>query len=389
MRLTRTRLLVAGAVATLGVVGAVAFRPKPIDVETGRAAQAPLRVTIDEEGETRVRDRYAITAPVTGRLERIPLKDGDEVRSGQIVARIAPLPLDVQTTAQAEARLAGAEALRREAEARVAQARRMVEDARRSDTRSERLIAAGAVAERDREQAALALRNAEDELNAAAARASAANAEVRAARAALLGTDVLNDATIVPVRSPVRGRLLRVPDRSERIVAAGTPILEIGDARGLEIVIDVLSTDAVAIAPGAEVDIANWGGERLLRGCVRTVGPAGFTRISALGVDEQRVNVVIDLVEPAPELGDGFRVEARIVVWEADSALTVPASAVVRDAAGWSVFVVRDGRAKRQRVEVGHRTGAAVEIREGLTSGMQVILFPSDQVADGVRVRVR
>ena len=389
MRVTRKRLLIAGTLVTAGLVGFIAFRPKPIDVETARATSGPMRVTVDEEGETRVRDRYTITAPVSGRLERIPLTEGAEVHLRQVVARIAPLPLDAQTTEQARARLLGAEALRREAESRVTQARRVVEDAQRSDVRSERLTTAGAVAERDREQAALALRVAEDDLLAATARATAAEAEVRAARAALLSTGVATDASIVPVRSPVRGRVLRVPDRSERVVPAGTPILELGDARALEIVIDVLSTDAVSIVAGAEVDIANWGGDRVLRGCVRTVGPAGFTRVSALGVDEQRVNVVIDLMEPPLALGDGFRVEARIVVWEADSVLTVPASAVVRDADGWSVFTVRDERALRQRVEIGHRAGGTAEVRSGLVKGTEVILFPSDQIADGVRVRAR
>ena len=389
MRITRKRLLIAGGAVTVGLVGFIAFRPKPVDVETARVTSGPLRVTVDEEGETRVRNRYTITAPVTGRLERIPLTEGAEVNLRQVVARIAPLPMDAQATEQVRARVIGAEALRREAESRVAQAQRVVEDARRSDTRSASLTAAGAVAERDREQAALALRVAEDDLHAATARATAAAAEVRAARAALRSTDVATEATIVPVRSPVRGRVLRVPDQSERIVAAGTPILELGDARALEIVIDVLSTDAVDIVPGAEVDIANWGGDRVLRGCVRTVGPAGFTRVSALGVDEQRVNVIIDLMEPPLTLGDGFRVEARIVVWEADNVLAVPASAVVREPDGWSVFTVRDGRAARQRVEIGHRAGGAAEVRSGLAEGTRVILFPSDQIASGVRVRAR
>ncbi len=389
MRITRKRSIIAASIVTLGIIGGFAIRPKPIEVETANVTRGSLRVTVDEEGETRLRDRYAITAPVTGRLERIALAEGDEVRPGRVVARIAPLPLDAPTLAQAQARLLGAEALQREADSRVSQARRMVEDAARSEARVIRLTAAGALAERDREQAALSLRVAEDNLHAAVAHASAAAAEVRAARATLPAPAPSSDATIIPVRSPVAGRVLRVPERSERVVAAGTPILEIGDARALEVVIDVLSTDAVGIAPGAVAEIANWGGDGSLEGCVRTVGPAGFTRISALGVEEQRVNVVIDLVDSPLSLGDGFRVEARVVVWEGENVLTVPSSAVMRDADGWSVFIVRDGRAMRQRVGIGHRTGAAVEVRTGLADNAQVILFPSDQIRNAVRVRAR
>lgn len=389
MKPTR-RQIVIGVVAVAAVgTGWLAFRPKSVEVETAVATLGSFRVTVDEDGETRVQDRYIVTAPVTGRLERIALREGAEVRPRQVVARIAPVPLDAQAATQAQARLVGAQAMAREAAARVAQARRMVEDARLSDLRTARLTAAGAIAERDREQAALSLRIAEDELRAALARSSAAASEVQAARATLLSVGPAGEAAAVHVTSPVAGRVLAVPDRSERIIAAGTPILEIGDASALEIVIDVLSTDAVEIVPGAEVEIAEWGGERALAGRVRTVGPAGFTRVSALGVEEQRVNVVIDLVEPMPSLGDGFRVEARVVVWAADSVLTVPASAVVRDPDGWTVFTVVNGRAQAARVEIGHRTSGSVEIVSGVQEGTRVILFPSDQIVDGVRVRRR
>lgn len=389
MKLTRRHFVIGAVAVAAAGTGWLAFRPKAVEVETSVATLGPFRVTVDEDGETRVQDRYVVTAPVAGRLERIALREGAEVSPRQVVARIAPVPLDAQAATQAQARLVGAQAMGREAAARVAQAQRMVEDARLSEVRTARLTAAGAVAERDREQAALSLRIAEDELRAALARSSAAASEVQAARATLLSVGAAGEGATVRVTSPVAGRVLAVPDRSERVVAAGTPILEIGDASALEIVIDVLSTDAVEIVPGAEVEIAEWGGERVLAGRVRTVGPAGFTRISALGVEEQRVNVVIDLVEPMPSLGDGFRVEARVVVWAADSVLTVPASAVVRDPVGWTVFTVVNGRAGAARVEIGHRTSGRVEIVSGVQEGTRVILFPSDQIADGVRVRRR
>jgi HlyD family secretion protein len=191
------------------------------------------------------------------------------------------------------------------------------------------------------------------------------------------------------VRSPTTGRILRVPDASERIVAAGTPVAELGDPCDLEVVVDVLSTDAVRVVPGAPVELVAWGGEEALGGRVRQVEPSAVTRVSALGVDEQRVNVIVDLVDTPPALGDGFRLDARIVVWQADRVLLVPASAVFRTGSGWSAFVVADGRAQLRQVRVGHRSDAAVEVLEGLAEGDRVVLFPSDRLQSGLRVRAR
>jgi HlyD family secretion protein len=192
---------------------------------------------------------------------------------------------------------------------------------------------------------------------------------------------------VLPIRAPAAGRVLRVLERNERVVAAATPLLELGDARTLEIVIDVLSSDAPRVRPGQRVRIERWGGDGALAGVVRTVEPAGFTRVSPLGVEEQRVNVIIDPIDPPPTLGDGYRVEGRIVIWEGARVLTVPPSALVRDASGWSVFVVEQGRARRRTVNVGHWSDAGVEILGGLAEGATVVAFPSDRVTDGVRVR--
>jgi HlyD family secretion protein len=333
-----------------------------------------------------VRNRFVIAAPVAGRLERIVLREGDNVSRGQTVAWIAPLPLDSVSRQAATARLNSAEALRAEAASRVDQARVALDQARNSDHRRAALLAAGAISPELREQAAAEMRSAEKDLAAALSRAVAANADVAAARAALLpsGSDGKHS---VPVRAPASGRVLRVPEPSERVIAASTPIMELADAAALEVISDVLSSDAVRIHPGDAVDIVEWGGDQPLTGRVRSIEPSAFTRVSALGVDEQRVNVLVDLVNPPASLGDGFRVEIRATVWESGDVLTVPSSALFQRNGSWSVFIVQNGRAVLRPVNIGHRASALVEITGGLNVGEQVILFPSDKVDAGTRVR--
>jgi HlyD family secretion protein len=381
-------------VATVALVGLalVAFvaylmRPKMLDVETGTVIRRPLRETIDAEGKTRVRDRFVIAAPVTGHLQRLAVREGAPIARSQVVAWIAPLPLDEATRRQAEARVASAVALAAEANSRVAQARGAADQARRVLHRREALLAAGAVSAESREQLAVESRARDQELAAAEARSRGLLAEVDAARAALVGADSSRGA-LIPIRSPVRGSVLRIPEISERVTVAGAPVLELGDATAIEVVADVLSTDAVRICSGQEVEIIEWGGELPLHGRVRSVEPSAFTKVSALGVDEQRVNVIVDVLGVPPTLGDGFRVETRILVWDASAVLTVPASALVQRANGeWTVFVVDRGRAREREVRIGHRTSGAVEVTAGLPSGAEVVLFPSDNIRDGVRVR--
>jgi HlyD family secretion protein len=232
-------------------------------------------------------------------------------------------------------------------------------------------------------------RAAKDNLAAAESRARAAAAELKGARAALLPVTSAGVQASVPVRSPTSGHILRIPDQSERVIPAGAPILELGDASAMEVVVDVLSTDAVRLRSGDDVEIVEWGGDQPIRGRVRSIEPAAFTRVSALGVDEQRVNVVVDLPERPQTLGDGFRVEARMTVWQSPSVLTAPASSVFQRGDQWSVFAVDHGRARLRSIEIGHRTGASVEIVTGLAAGTEVVLFPSDKIEDGVRVRSR
>jgi HlyD family secretion protein len=396
-RIRRQLVIGAGAAAALAVAYAL-FRADPVPVDVAPVERKALRVTVDEEGETRVRDRFVITAPTAGRVLRSELEAGDTVEPGAPVALIEPLPLDPRTLAGARARLEAAEATRRAARAQVALTRAALEQARRSAARAEQLREAGTVSDEAYELAKLEETRRGQEHAAARFAADAADHDAEAARAALLAAQ---DASApkpraggpedsnarIEVRSPVAGRVLRMLEESERIVAAGTPLLEIGDPRSLELVIDVLSTDAVRIPAGAAVLVEQWGGEDALAARVRRVEPSGFTKVSALGVEEQRVNVIADLALPNPALGDGYRFEARIVVWEGEDVLQVPASALFRHAGAWSVFVVEGGRVRRREVVVGRRGGLAAEIQEGLSPGENVVLYPSDQLADGVRVR--
>ena len=386
MRITRRRTIVIAA-GVLGLAGvAWAMRPDPVTVETAVAARGPLRVTVDAEGRTQVQDRYVVVTPVAGRVRRIALEEGEAVVPGQVVATIAPLPLDAQAREQAEARLRAARALQLEARARADQAREAEALERRTRERREALYAAGAVSAEERDRAVLAHASRLDDLAAAEARLSATAAEIAAARALLVS---VGEGGLVTVRSPCRGRVLRVSERSERVVAAGTPLLELGDARALEVVADVLSSDAVAMRPGQLVEIGEWGGAAPLRGTVRIIEPSAFTRVSALGVDEQRVKVRIAIATAPAALGDNFRVETRTTVWEGADVLTVPGSAVFQTAEGWRVFVVRDGRARLRAVQTGRHDAASTEIVSGIEAGERVVLFPSDEVRDGVRVRAR
>ena len=386
MRINRAFLIWAGGAALASVVGWMALRERPLEVDIGAVRRGPLQVTVDAEGKTRVRDRYVVTAPVTGRLERIDLPEGAYVRAGDVMARIAPVPLDAQAVRQATARLAGTQSLARDAETRVRQARATLEQERRAAGRVDRLVRAGAIAERELEDAQLTVRLREEDLAAAEARSRAAVAEVDQARAALIALGDGQPNTRVLVRAPADGCVLRVPERSERVVAAGTPILEVGDPSALELVVDVLSSDASRVRPGAIAMVDNWGDGESLTGRVRRVEPAAFTRVSALGVEEQRVNVVIDLPRLPPGLSDGYRVETRIEVWQGTDVTIVPISALFRQERDWAVFLVRGGRAKLARVQIGEQNATGAEVLDGLRPGDEVILFPSDQLETGRRV---
>jgi HlyD family secretion protein len=359
----------------------------PIDV--GRADRGPVVVTVDEEGKTRVKDRFVVSAPVAGRLSRLEVHEGDALARGDIVARLDPLPLDARTRAELSARHESTRAAERAAGAREQQTAAAAEQAKRNRARVEQLAKKGVMAPEEREQAELAETVRVRELEAARLVARAASFEAAAAKAALLAAESGRGEALTVVRSPVAGRVLKVVEESERAVVAGTPLLEVGDPSRLEIVLDVLSREAVRVRPGARMWIEEWGGGQALPGAVRLVEPSAFTKLSALGVEEQRVHVVGDLADAPAALGDGFRVEARIVVAEVKDVLRAPASALFRKGDSWAVFASVKGRARPRLVETGLANRTHVEIRRGLTEGEAVVLHPGDRVADGVRVRAR
>jgi HlyD family secretion protein len=359
-----------------------------------------LQVTVDEEGETRVRQRFVVAVPATGRLLRIDLDEGDRVEPGEVVARVVPVPLDPRDRAAAEARLQAAEDAKRGASARARLADAALVQAERELTRAERLREAGATSDEALERIRLDRTRAMREREAARFAENAADHEVEATRAVLMAARTgrsdspsaedpcATPGACIEVRAPIAGHVLRVHEESERVLLGGTPLLELGDPDAIEVVVDVLSGDAVKIRPGAELWVEDWGGDAPLRATVRRVEPSGFTKVSALGVEEQRVNVIGDFVDPPDGLGDGYRVEARIVVWQADDVLRVPSSALFRRGEGWAVFVVDGGRAHRRDVAVGVRGPFEAEVKDGLAEGAPVVLHPSDRLDDGVRVRV-
>lgn len=375
-------------VAALAILALLvwAFIPEPLLVETAAAARGPLQVTIDEDGEIRAHDRYVIAAPVAGRLMRIDRREGDKVAAEQIVARIAPQPLTVREREEQVARVAAAEALQREAEERLRRAQSDYEQAGRERARVERLVRENFVSPQAAEQARISETTKQNDVEATRFHARSAAADVRAARAVLRVTAA---SPLVEVRAPVAGAVLRINDRSERIVAAGAPLLTLGDPTRYEVVLDVLSTDAVKVTPGMTMLVENWGGGRTLRARVRVVEPGAFTKVSALGVEEQRVNIVADLIDPPGPLGDAYRVEGRIVIWEAADVLKVPASSLFRDGEGWAVFVVEEGRAHRRSVGVGQRNAVEAEIVKGLDTGSVVVRHPSNKLEEGMRVVVK
>jgi len=373
------------ALAALALI-ALLFRPEPLRVDIGQVQKGAMQVTVDEQGETRAHDRFVVTAPVAGRLTRIELHDGDAVQKNQVVAQIAPLPLSVQERSEQAARIAAAQSRQREAEELVRHAQEDLEQAKRESRRVERLVRDGFVSGQAAEQARNAEITSANEMAAARFRAKSATAEVRLAESGLIAVRNGNGA-LFKVRSPVAGRILRIPDPSERVVAAGAPLLTVGDLSKLEIVIELLSSEAVKVKPGMTVILDGWGGNQSLRAKVQRVEPYAFTKVSALGIEEKRTNVVADFVDAPQALGDGYRVNAHIVVWAADEVTKVPASALFRCADAWCAFAVESGRAKRRGVKIGRSNAQEAEVLEGLKPGETVIRHPANQIEEGARVK--
>lgn len=376
----------------LAIVAAVVygFMPKPVEVDTAAVARGPLQITVDEEGRTRVKDRFTVFAPNAGRMERITLKAGDAIGADGPVARMTalpPPPLDSRTRAQA---LANVE----QARAALSQAGEQVKAARAEADYAEKEV-------KNLQQLLAGKNTSQDSVDAAVARSQAAKAALASAEfgeaAARFGLDAANAALIedstpgrlIEVKSPVAGRILRVIRDSEGPVSPGEPLVEVGDPATLEIVADMLSRDAVRIKEGMKARLERWGGRDALPAKVRLVEPFGFTKISALGVEEQRVNVILDFAGSTGGLGDGYRVEVRVILEESINVLKVAAGAVFATTDGPAVFALEDGKAARRIVKTGRRNGLEVEIIEGLAEGALVILHPPDAVKDGIAIVAR
>jgi HlyD family secretion protein len=393
-RLRRVALLLV-AIAVAGAVAKV-WMPAPVAVEISEVKRGPMRVSVDEEGFTRVQDRYVVSAPVMGNLARIELHVGDVVQPGMVVARMVPLEsplLDARSRAEAEARVAAAEASRKQSYAGMERMRSALAFAEKEAARLRGLKASGAAAPNQVERAELEERSLREDLASAEFGAAVADHNLQMSQATLGRLGKTRDRTHadqLDLTSPVKGRILRVLQQSEGVVQPSTPLLEIGDPAGLEIVVGVLTSDATQIEPGAKVEIERWGGENPLPAHVRLIEPSAFSKVSALGVQEQRVNVLIDLDAPHAEwmrLGDQYRVEARIAVWESKDTIYVPASAVFRRADSWAVFRVQDSRVKVAPFDAGRRNPEQVQVKGGLQVGDKVVTHPSDRLADGMEVQ--
>ena len=395
------RPILWGVITGLVLTGlVVAFRPRAVLVDVSPATQGSLLVTVEDDGRTRVHDVYVISAPVTGRMRRIDLHAGEDVVALEtVVAEIEPVDpsfLDPRSQADAEAGVRAAESAEAEARAAVEGAQAEVDFARSELDRARELIRQELLAQAALDDAERTYRTRRAALLTAQAALDRSAYERERARAQLLSpVEALRNpgaCACIALRSPIDGEILQLLEQSETVVTAGTPLVEIGNARDLEIVVDLLSADAVKVQPGQRVIVDGWGGDRPLEGRVRLVEPFGYTKVSALGIEEQRVNVIVDIVSPLEEwdrLAHGYQVDAGIVLVERQNVLKVPLTALFRNGSDWAVFVAAGGRARLRSVVLGERTSSEAEISEGLDDGEYVILHPSDRIADGVRVAPR
>lgn len=374
------------------------FLPKPIPVDLAKVSRGLLRVMIEEEGETRVKERFVISAPVAGFMRRIKFDVGNPLKKGQIVAELEPLRSDVldpRSRAEAEANVSAAESSLKAAEEHSRAAEADAEYAKRKLERIKKLFVEGVIPKDQFEQAEAEAQRTEANRLSADASVKVARSELEKARSKLRysAADIApHSIKNVLIRSPISGRVLKIHRESEGVVTSGEALIDIGDPKSIEVKIEVLSADAVSIKAGMPVLFERWGGESVLSGRVRVVEPAGFTKVSSLGVEEQRVLVIADITgstEKLERLGDGYRVEARFIIWEGMDVLQVPASALFRKGKNWTVFVVKNNRAQQREVDIGHRTGLTAEVVSGLSEGEEVIAYPDDSIKEGIRVRPR
>ena len=379
--------------AALALAGLVTFfvLPGPLLVDAGEVTTGPMEVTVSDQGETRAHDRFVIAAPVSGRLMRMELHDGDTVSEGQLLAQIAPLPQSVREREEQRAHIDAAEAMLREASEHARHAQDDLALAKIENARTASLVRSGGLPASEGDRARNLEITAVNELQAARFRVASARAQVEVARSGLVAEQIdITHEGVVDIRSPIAGRVLRIDDPSERVVAAGTPLLTIGDLGTLEVVIELLSSEAMKVSPGMAVRLEGYGGDAPLRARVRLVEPLAFTKVSALGVEEKRTNVVADLIDPPGALGHGYRVNAQIVIWRSERATKVPESALCRCGDGaWCAFVIEGARARLRRVRVGRRNALEAEVLGELEPGDRVVRHPGNDLSDGARVRLR
>lgn len=389
------RIALMSFVGALVVVAlAWSFWPRPIEVELATVSRGPMQVDVSDEGRTRVREVYQVSAPVNGRLLRVEVHPGDLVEGGRTkvadLLPIAPSFLDVRTRAQAEGAVNTAQAALNLAATELTRAKAELAFALSELKRASALAPSGFISKANLERAQLARDTAVAQLATAQAALRVKEADLVAARALLIDPTGKQPAQIgIPIIAPVSGRVLRVPHESEAVLAAGTPIVEVGDSHQLEIVVDLISEDAVKVHEGDAATITDWGGAGALDARVRRIEPSGFTKVSALGVEEQRVNILLDFTDPLSRwspIADGYRVIVHITIWRSPRALRVPVAAMFRHGTGWAVFAVQNGRATLTRIAVGQTNDDDAEVLSGLMEGTEVVLHPSDRIVEGVRV---
>jgi len=395
MKLTHKTLWSAALAAAAAALLVWAFWPRPIEVELGAVARATFERTVQDEGKTRLRERYVVSTPLTGRVQRITLKPGDSVSRDAVLATLWPVMpglLDERTRREQDERIGALQAAAQRASAQVERAKAALEQAVADLKRSETLAQQGFVSPTQSETARLNVRLRQKELESAQLEEHASQHELQQARIALrtFGTGATGPQRTWAIRSPIAGHVLKIHQQSEGLVQAGTPLLELGDPSDLEVVVPLLTEDAAQIQPGTPATLAQWGGPQALQARVRLIEPAAFTKVSALGVEEQRVHVVLDILSPTEQwrtLGDGYKVEVRILVQVVPDALVVPASALFPAGAHTALYVVENGRARLRQVEVLARNGQVAMIGGDLPPGTPVILFPPGDLQDGQRVR--
>jgi len=379
-----------GIVLVVAVIGGLiyALQPQPELVEVAQVERRVFAETVEEQGRTRAHRPFIVTAPVAGRLLRTELDEGARVSQGQVIARIAPSPQDQRTVALAEANLAAAQARHGAAEATLEEVRSNLDRNRRELQRREQLFTSDLTSAEEVETYRQLVSAGESRLEAARANLRAAQSEIESARSYLIGVGSSNheEPQLIEVRSPSDGTVYRVYEESERVIQAGEPIFEISNRDSLEIVVDLLTQDAVRVEPGDPVRVNGWGGDYTIDAVVQYIEPQAFTKISALGVEEQRVNVIAEILNLPANIGAEYRVEVAIVTWQGFDVLTIPTSAIFQRSNGWNTFVVVDGETELRPVLIGSRGRDYTQVIDGVEEGETVVVFPSDQIEAGTRV---